>query len=226
MPDVPNYASCTGNNERATVKETHAINKKMWAYIITMNTIFSDVFLEALSLQVHASFLQRHLCKPNIIFVNMFVWFVDHYSKTTAEDCKANRQCMAADWHPANGFDTLILCLFTCAVFAGCTNFTMANRNIVNIGLRVIKRCGMYAKQYKAWIARKAIRPRIAKTFDSFKTFWAVKITLVNQTTVPASQCGYKMAATNDNESDITYRESIANFGAAYTATQASSHRA
>jgi hypothetical protein len=78
-----------------------------------------------------------------------------------AEDCKANYQCMAADWHPANGFNTLVLRLFIGAAFAGCTNFTMANRNIVDIGLHVIKQCGMCAKEYKAWIARKAIHPRI-----------------------------------------------------------------
>jgi hypothetical protein len=49
------------------------------------------------------------------------------------EDCEANHQRMAANWHPANGFDTLVLRLFTSAAFAGCTNFTMATRNIVNI---------------------------------------------------------------------------------------------
>jgi hypothetical protein len=181
-----------------------------------------DQHLEALSLQVRTSFLQRCLCKPNIIFVNMFVWLVDHYRKTIVEDCKANRQQKAANWHPANGFDSLVLCLFTGAVFAGCTNFTMADRKIVDIGLRVIKRCGMYAKEYKAWIAREAICPRIFETFNSFKTFWAAKITLFNQTTVPANQYGYGMAATNNYYSAISYGETISNFGTAYAATQES----
>ncbi len=138
------------------------------------------------------------------------------------EDCKANHQHMGANWHPINGFNTLVLHLFTSVVFAGCTNFTMADRNIVNIGLRVIKRCGMYAKEYKAWIAREAIQQRIFKTFDSFKTFWVAKITLVNQTTIPASQYGYRLATTNDNNSVVSYGESIMNFGAAYAATQES----
>ncbi len=152
----------------------------------------------------------------------MFEWFVDHYGKTTAEDCEANRQRMAANWHPADGFNTLVLRLFTGAAFTGCTNFTMANCYIVNIGLCIIKQCGMYAKEYKAWIAREVIRLRINKTFDSFKTFWAAKITLVNQTTIPASQYGYRMAATNNDDSIVSYGESIANFDAAYAATQES----
>jgi hypothetical protein len=80
----------------------------------------------------------------------------------------------------------------------------------------------MYAKEYKAWIVRKAIHPRIIKTFNSFKTFWAAKITLVNQTAAPASQYGYGMAATNDNDFVVSYGDSIGNFGAAYTVNQES----
>jgi hypothetical protein len=213
VPDVPDYTECTNNNDCATVKATHAIDKKMRVDIVTMNTALANVFLKALSLQVHASFLQRCLRKRIIVFVNIFVLFVNHYGKTTAEDHEVNRQCMAADWHPADGFDTLVLCLFTGVAFAGCTNFTMADRNIVNIGLHVIKWCGMYAEEYKAWIAHEAIRPRIVETFDSFKTFWAAKIILVNQTTIPTSQYGYGMATTNNDNYAASYGESIANFG-------------
>jgi hypothetical protein len=189
VPDVPNCTDCTNNNKHATAKAMHAIDKKTRAYIVTMNTTLAGIFLKVLSSQVHTSFLQQHLSEPHIILVDMFMWFVDHYGKTTAEDCKANCQRMAANWHPPNGFDTLVLCLFTGTAFAGCINFTMADHDIVNIGLRVIKWCGMYAKEYKAWIACKAINPRIVK-LSTFKTFWAAKITLVNQTTVPASQYG------------------------------------
>ncbi len=160
MPDVPDYTECTNNNKRAIVNVMHAIDKKMQADIVTMNTTLANIFLEALSLQVRASFLQWRLCKPNIVFVDMFVWFVNHYGKTMAEDCEANPKHMAANWHPANGYNTLVLCLFTCAAFAGCTSFTMADRDIVDIGLHIIKRCSMYAKEYKAWITCEAICPR------------------------------------------------------------------
>ncbi len=175
VPDVPNNTECTNNNERATVKATHAINKKTRVDIITMNTALAVVFFKAQSSQVRASFLQRCLYKPNIVFVGMFVWCFDHYGKMMAEDREANRQHMAADWHPTNGFDTLVLCLFTGTAFAGCTNYTMANPDIVDIGLRLIKWCSMYANEHKAWIARKAIRPIIVETFDSFKSLWAAR---------------------------------------------------
>jgi hypothetical protein len=74
------------------------------------------------------------------------------------------------------------------------------------LGIRIIKRCGLYlyAKEYKQWIARAkanaAATPQIAKTFDSFKTFRAEKITLINQTAIPAGLHGYGMMATADDE--------------------------
>jgi hypothetical protein len=73
MLNVPDYTACTINNKHATVKEMHAIDKKMRVDIVTMNTTLANVFLEVMSLQVHASFLQWHLCKSNIVFADMFV---------------------------------------------------------------------------------------------------------------------------------------------------------
>ncbi len=155
--------------------------------------------------------------------MDFFLWFVEQYGKTTAEDCEANRQRMAADWHPANGYDALILCLFTGAAYASSASFKMNDVDIINIGLRIIKQCGMYSKEYKAWIARKSIRPTITKMFDTFKTYWAAKNTLVNQTTIPTSLHGYGMAAVNDdNASVVSNGKSIANFGLAYAATRES----
>ncbi len=75
VPDEPNYTECTNNNKRATAKAMHTINKKTRAD--TMNIALANVFLKALSSQLCASFLQRRLCKPSIVFVIMFVWFVN-----------------------------------------------------------------------------------------------------------------------------------------------------
>jgi hypothetical protein len=219
---MPDYTACVDYNGRATVRATHARDEKMQADIVTMNTALANVFLDAMSSQVCASFQQRCLCKPNIVFIDLFLWFVNQYGKTMAEDCEANRQRMATDWHPANGFDALILRLFTRAAYPSRAGFKTNDINIANIGLHIIKQCGMYGEEYKAWIACKAIRPRIVKSVDTFKMFWATKITLVNQTAIPASMHGYGMATVNDDDSVVLYGESIANFGAAYTATQES----
>jgi hypothetical protein len=73
------------------------------------------------------------------------------------------------------------------------------------------------------WIAHESIRPKIVEMLKTFKDFWSSKISLVNQTTIPANLHGYKIAAINDdNASVILYSESTANFRVKYTATQES----
>jgi hypothetical protein len=125
---------------------------------------------------------------------------------------------MAADWQPTNGFEQLITRLFLGASYASAARYPMEERNIIDIGLPVIKCCGMYAKEYKAWIGIEN-----KQTLDSFKGFWSNAITLVNQMSVPASQHGYGMAAMdNDGGSIALYSKSLANFGTAYAATQES----
>jgi hypothetical protein len=101
---------------------------------------------------------------------------------------------MAADWHPGDGFDALTLRLFTGAAYANTTGYPIVDRSIVDIGICVIKRCGLYAKEYKSWITRATDPPRIIEMLDTFKKFWLDKITLVNQTAIPASLHGYGMA--------------------------------
>jgi hypothetical protein len=101
----------------------------------------------------------------------------------------------------------------------------MEEHDIIDIGLCVIKRCRMYAEEYKAWIgmenAGQLASPRIKQTLDSFKGFWSNAITLVHETSVPALQHGYGMAAIDNNSSSIAlYGESMANFGAVYALTQ------
>jgi hypothetical protein len=66
----------------------------------------------------------------------------------------------------------------------------MDDREVIDIGLRIIKRCGMYAEEKKNWISRENAVPQIVKTIDSFKKYWANANALVNQTAVPASQHG------------------------------------
>ncbi len=223
IPDIPDFSECMNENDCTTVRAKHTLDKKMRVDIIMMNITLTIVFLHCLSSQVRASFQQKHLCKPNIVFVKMFIWFVNHHGKTTSEDREENCQCMAANWHPANGFDVLVLRLFSGAAFVGCTGFAMNDRDIVDIGLRVIKHCGTYAKEYKAWVACESIHPKIVENLDSFKTIWSGKITLINQTVIPTSLHSYGMAAVNNDNASITsYVEFIANFGAAYAATQES----
>ena len=127
VANVPDFSQCTDENERAAVRATHAHDKKTRADIVTMNAALCDVFLNAMSTSVRATILQPRLSEPNIVFVDLFLWFVKNYGKTTAEDREGNRHRMAANWHPADGFDSLIHRLFTCAGFASSAGYPIIN---------------------------------------------------------------------------------------------------
>jgi hypothetical protein len=90
VPDVPDFSTCTDKRKCTTTCATHALAKKMQADIITMNITLADIFLECLSSQVRTSFQQQRLCEPNLVFINMFLWFINHYGKTMSEDHEAN----------------------------------------------------------------------------------------------------------------------------------------
>ena len=101
----------------------------------------------------------------------MFDWFIMKYDKTTTKDCEENWQQMAANWHPSNGFEPLAMRLFIGASYsyASAARYPMDDCEVINIGLRVIKQCGMYSKEYKNWIACKNESPPITETINSFK---------------------------------------------------------
>jgi hypothetical protein len=189
-----------------------------------MNAALADVFLTSLPKSIRDGYDLIRMASPNTVFLHMFDWFIKKYGTTTAEEREENRKRMAADWHPADGFEQLVTRLFLGAAYASAARYPMEDWDIVDIGLRVIKRCGMYAEEYKTWIgidnAGQHATPPEKQTLDTFKKFWANAINLVNQTSVPAMQHGYGMTTINDDGTIASYGESLANFGAAYAATQ------
>ena len=96
-------------------------------------------------------------------------WFIMKYGKTTTEDCKECRQQMATDWHPSNGFEPLATCLFIDASYASAARYPRDDCDVIDIDLRVIKRCGMYSEEYKNSITRENETPPIVETMNSFK---------------------------------------------------------
>jgi hypothetical protein len=127
---------------------------------------------------------------------------------------------MATTWHPSKGFEPLATRLFIGMSYASAACYPMDNCDVIDIGLCVIKRCGMYAKEYKNWISHKNAVPPIVETIDSFKEHWANTIALVNQTAVLALQHGYRMTAMDNDALVAVYDDLLVNFGATFAATQ------
>jgi hypothetical protein len=169
---VPDFSTCNSDkNERKTLNATHARDRKTRADIITMNAALSDVFLANLPKAICQTYEPIQMKEPNTVFLHMFNWFIEKYGKTTTEDCEDNRQQMAADWHPYDGFEPLATRLFVGASYASAARYPMDDRDVIDIGLCVIKRCRMYSKEYKNWIAREHESPPIVESIDSFKEY-------------------------------------------------------
>jgi hypothetical protein len=219
---VPDFSTCNSYNERETLKATNARDRKTRADIVTMNAALSNVFLANLPKAICQTYEPICMKQPNTVFLHMFNWFIEKYGKTTTEDREDNWQQMAADWHPSDGFEPLATCLFVGTSYVSASRYPMDDRDIIDIGLRVIKQCGMYSEEYKNWIARENESLPIVETIDSFKEYWAAAISLVNQTAIPAANHGYGKNVMDDDTSIASYGELLANFGAAYAATQES----
>ncbi len=209
LPDevdsIPDFSACNSDNERKTLKAANARDRKTRADIVTMNAALSDVFLTNLPKAIRETYEPICMKQLNTVFLHMFAWFITKYSKTMTEDREENRQQMAANWHPSDGFEPLATRLFMGASFASTARYPMDDRDVIDIGLRVIRRCGMYSKEYKNWIARENESPPIRETIDSFKEYWANAIALVNQTAAPALQHGYSMSAMDDDASIASF---------------------
>jgi len=159
VDSIPDFFACNSDNERETLKATNARDQKTRADIVTMNAALSDVFLANLPKAIRETYEPIRMKQPNTVFLHMFDWFITKYGKTMTKDREENWQQMAADWHPANGFELLATRLFIGASYASAARYPMDDRNVIDIGLRVIKRCGMYSEEYKKWIARENKTP-------------------------------------------------------------------
>jgi hypothetical protein len=69
IDEVPDYTGCIDDNDCTSKCAKPALDKKTRADIVTMNAALTDVFLDSLSSQVRASFQQRCLREPNIVFI-------------------------------------------------------------------------------------------------------------------------------------------------------------
>ncbi len=109
---IPDFAACTSDNERKSLKATHTHDRNTRADIVTMNSVLANVFLANLPKAIRETYEPIRMKDPNTVFLYMFDWFIERYGKTTSKDRKANQQRMAATWHPSEGFKPLAMRLF------------------------------------------------------------------------------------------------------------------
>jgi hypothetical protein len=120
VDDVLDFSACTFNNERKSLKATHAHDQQTQADTVTMNVALSDGFLANLPKTICKTYKPIRMKQPNTVFLHMSDQFITKYRHTTTNDCKEHCQRMAATWHTSKGFEPLATCLFigasyTCA---------------------------------------------------------------------------------------------------------------
>jgi hypothetical protein len=92
VEEVPDFTNCTDDNQRETLKLTHALARKTRADIITMNAALSDVFLANLPKLIRNGYDSIRMGSPNTVFLHMFQWFIKKYGITAAEEREENWQ--------------------------------------------------------------------------------------------------------------------------------------
>jgi hypothetical protein len=189
--------------------------------VINMNTALIDAFLNLIPMAFKQSYEQIRMENPNLVFREMLDWFITKYGRMSAEDRAANHNAMALDWHPLQGFELLVACLFYGATFANLAKYSIPDDDIVDIRIRVLHRTGLFAEEYKAWITR-GNNPTNSMSFAAFRAFWETAVNIAAFTATPASQHGYGMAAAKDEALTTSLTDAVNNFGVAYAATQES----
>ncbi len=119
------------------------------------------------------------------------------------------------------GFEVLNLHLFCGITFASLSGHPIMDKDTVDIGMHVLNHTELSPKEYKMWILRGNNASKM-NDFVSFKTFWGNAVQIAAFTAVPASQHGYRMAATNDDTSAQSLMDTVSNFGMPYAVTHES----
>jgi hypothetical protein len=76
---IPDFSTCTTDNDRKTLKATNARDRKTRADIVTMNAALSDVFLANLPKVICETYEPIRMKQPNMVFLHMFSWFITKY---------------------------------------------------------------------------------------------------------------------------------------------------
>jgi hypothetical protein len=219
--DVLNYSGCASNNNHANVQVTHSMALKQCNNLINMYSALINAFLNLILVAFKQSYKQIRMENPNSIFCEMFARFVTKYGRTCADNCKANCTAMTLEWHPSQGLELLVRCLFQGATFANLAKHPIPDDDIVNIGICVIHQTGLFAEENKAWITH-GNNPTNNMDFAAFRSFWDTAVNIVSFTATPASQHGYGMNAAEDNASAASLTNAVSNFGVVYATMQES----
>lgn len=220
QPTVADYTACVNDNDRARVSMEHAIAVATREDVINMNVALTDTFLDLVDATYRAQYDTIRMSRPNAIFRNVFQYFLQQYGTTQAEDRHTNKERMAADWNPSEGFQVLTDRIHMGMQYALFAFHPIADIDVVDIAERVVARTSLYNEEMKAWNKRDGQSIDEGKTWNDFKTYWAAAIANADVTSsTSAASHGFGMSSVSDID-EQSYNQSVANFSNAHQATQ------
>ena len=217
------------DNDCTRISATHASDVKRREDVINMHNALADTFLDMIMMEptYRSAYDRIRLCQPNTIFRDVVQHFLETYGRSTAEDRHANRERMAADWQPSQGFETLIDHINSNIQYALFSFVAISDDDIVDIIVCVLTRCGLYPEEMKAWHNRDGTRgAETEKTWYIFQIVWAKNISTCDDSTssTTAGQHGYEMnfnQVTDGTTDDASFDTPLTNFSAVHQHTQA-----
>ena len=195
----------------------HMIKLKSPNNVINMNAVLVDTFLGLIPNGIELLYEQERMMNPNAVFRECFGRFVKRCGRTLtlAEDRETNQTAiMADDRHPTMGFEVLTSCLFRDVTFA-----------------RPLRSPNYRQRQFQQWRphtqphgtlhrrVQDVDHPRQRPQQD--ERLHLIRNCIIHLS-VPASQHGYGMAATDDDASTPPLADAVSKFGTAHAATQES----
>ena len=223
----PDFPQLDPNGTEAQHRQVQLMWDKQFAQWNTVKNINLEL-IEAARSAMEPSYARSSVTLVGTTNTNVFLeWFNNLFGKwgiPTPEDIEINDRRMKAPWDPATrDFEDVLRQIEDSAIFARLIRKPKSDHDLLNAGLLVVKGCGMFANEVKAW----NLLPEADKTWANFKTFFSEQLLachLAGVSTTPGL-AGYSANVEGSNASQTTasnieadmaaseraYTESVAN---------------
>ena len=214
------YENCTNSAAaRAERKDEFEHNKVRHENCRHMNEALVERFLSLLLGSIRTQYLGAQFVKtPNAKFIEVYEWFVSKYAHSDEMDRADNRKRMLTDWHPNDGFETLVKQIQDGVLFAIYANKPFQDDEVVDMATQVAMKSGMFGECYKMWHRSDN---QAEKTWANWQEHWRREYQLNFSMSKSASKFGFGMAAIEPApHQEVQFEQAASDFASAHSATQ------
>ena len=116
-----------------------------------MNRALTNRFLSHLSAPILQAFQSFYTQNPNMVFGQVFQWFLERYGVSNETERHENCTCMEADWSFDEGVEILINQINMSLRYATYTQNAMGDRETADCAMRIVSRTIIFREAYATW---------------------------------------------------------------------------